>query len=423
MSRKKVIIIAIVAAVLLGCVVGVILLTAPSGNGDDPSETTGGTAPSANPEGSGVSTDPTVLTQPGEATIPTQPGDTTDPSDPTDPVEPTDPADPIDPSDPSDPTDPTDPDLPVEDPNQHQKVEIFVSREDGSPAQGAAVIATHSSGRQEYEPTDENGVAVLYLPKGKHSLRVLHDGQHGNAEVEIDDAPIKKNVQLKDQRTLYIFLGASGGYDVNPNELTHYSTFEKAIKDRYPDAVYLTPENRYDVEFRDGDALLSVEVFIENYTSSNQYFASEVWIHFNTYQECLTVWDTDEAGEEIDIEYADGNMCSVRVRNEYDYEYKNSVSVITESYYMVQKDWHLRKSSNRADPWGYDYMMDIVLTTGTERRIKAPGAGTKAETFWFDVNSNRFSDYLMYTEQVYPYVDLWMSEKWNEEIEQLASKQ
>jgi hypothetical protein len=316
---------------------------------------------------------------------------------------------------------PTDPEIPVEDPNQRWEVEILVTREDGSVAQGAAVIATHSSGRQEYAPTDENGIATLYLLKGKYFIEVCRDGQHGTIDVEVASEPIQKKLQLKDHRTLYVLVDASGSYDGEPDELANYSILPDAIRAKYPKAVYITSQNLHDVEFRDGDALLSVELFVENYTSNEQYFASEICINFRAYQESITVWDIDEYGEEIEVEYVDENMCSIQVRNEYDYEYKNSVSVITESYYVVQKDWHLSKYSNWANDWGYGYTTERILSTSNEQQTKAPGAGMKTEAFWAEINSNRLNDYLTYLEQIFPYVDLWMSGKWNAGIEQLTT--
>ena len=133
------------------------------------------------------------------------------------------------------------------------------------------------------------------------------------------------------------------------------------------------------------------------------------------------MWNMDEAGIEIDMEYVDGNMCSIQVRNEYDYEYKDSSSVITESKYIVQSDWHLCKYSDRADAWGYGYTTESVLSNSKEEQLKAPGAGMKSEAFLFDINSNRFRDYLTYAKELFPYVDLWMSGNWNADIEQLTS--
>ena len=410
MNRKIAIILAVAAALLAGCAVGTILLLAEDDNA--PSEPTVTTTLSTSTQTPAIPTKPTDPSQPDEPTAtPTMPNDPTEPSAPTDPAPPTQP---------DAPTDPVGPDDPVEDPNQLWKVELLVTCEDGSVAKGAAVIATHISGRQEYEATGDDGVAVLYLTRGKHTLRVFRDGQHAEAQIEIVDQPIQKKLQLKKERKLYISLDASGDYDCAVNELAFFSTLEKALKETYPDAVFLTADNRYDTQLRDGDGLLTVEVYVENYTAPDQYFASEVWVSFKAYQECITVWDTDEGGEEIEIEYADGNICSIKIRNEYDYDYKNDVCVITESYYQLQRDRHFSKFSGWADALGYGYTMDRVLSTSTEQRIKAPGAGSKLESFWSDTNETRYRDYLTYAQELFPYVDLRMSDAWNREIEQLS---
>lgn len=406
MNRRKLIIFAIAAAVILGCIGGVILLTTLSGDDSGASEPTGESIPSLTPESSDATTVPTVPSQPNEVTLPTRPSDPTHPADPSNPVA---------------PSNPTEPDVPVADTDQSRETKISVTFEDGTPASGAAVIATHSSGHQAYAPTDENGTAVLQLPEGQHSIRVFRDGQRGNAEIEIGDEPVEIKISLKDARTLYVLLGAAGSYQGDPNALAYYSTLEKAIKSQYPHAVYLTAENRYDAKYLDGDALLAVEVFVENYASSDLYFPSEIRIDFTTYQECIAVWDKDEGT--VETEYAEGNVCRIKVRNEYDYEYKNGAGMISEAYYWVQKDWHLRKYADWADSWGYGYTTDIVLSTGTEHRIKAPGGGMEEEAYRLDLTETRFRDYLTYTQQLFPYVDLWMSGKWNGEIEQLAAAQ
>ena len=409
MNRKPLIIMIIAAILLLGCAVATVFLLA--GDGNAPSESTATTIPSTAPHLPTATTDPTDPSQPDNPTsAPTTPSNPTVPSEPTDPTPPTTPDDPTGPSDPIEP----------ENPNRLWKTEILVTREDGSVAKGAAVIATHSSGRQEYEPTDESGLAVLYLPKGSHSLRIFQDGQHAQVQIEIVDQPVQKKLQLKKERKLYIFLDVSGDFDCTPKELAFFSTLEDALKKTYPEAVYLTADNRYDAQFRDGDGLLTVEVFVESYTSPEQYFASEVWASFKVYQECITVWDTDGGGEEIEIEYADGNMCSIKVRNDYDYDYKNDVCVITESYYQLQRDRHFSKFSCWANSLGYGYTMDRVLSTSTEQQIKAPGAGTKLTAFWSDTNETRYRDYLTYAQELFPYVDLWMSGDWNQNIDQLA---
>lgn len=408
MNRKRILLIAVVV-VLLGCVVGIAVLSTRSGNDSDAVTATNGTVPS-------LSMDNLI---PNEDNM-----DTTDQTDPIEPTSPTNATEPIVPSEPSDPTisegpsEPMVPTPPVENPQVSQKVEILVNREDGSYAQGAAVIATHSSGWQEFEPTDEMGIAVLSLPEGAYSLRVVHDGQQALAQLEVSNQPVKKNVSLKDERKLYVLFDASGK---NPEELASYSILVDAIKAQYPYATYITPEERYRVDFRDGDGLLSVEIMVENYASGAQYFAGEMRASFCTYQECFSVWKTDELGEEIEAEYADGNLCSIKVRNEYDYEYKNGDCIIGDSKYYVQKDWHLSRYSTRADAWGYRCESELVASTGTERWLKAPGAGKEINAFWYTYNENRFRDYLVYMEELFPYVDLWMSEDWNEEIEQFTS--
>jgi hypothetical protein len=300
-------------------------------------------------------------------------------------------------------------------------VEVTVTRQDGTPAPGAAVIVTHSSGRQTYAPADEEGVAVFDLPEGAYSLRIVQDGQHGEAAVEVGDAAVQVPVRLQDGRKLYIFMGTTGNYECDPSSLASFSILEDAIRAKYPDAVYLTGEDRYSAQFRDGDALMSVEIFLESYTSDEAYFASEMKVTFKTYQECITAWDMDEGGQEINIEFADGNICSVRVRNEYDYEYTDSACVVTESYYAVQRDRHLCKYADWADAWEYGYTMDTILSTSSESRVKAKGAGTAIEKFWNSLSATRFRDYQVYMEEIFPYVDLWMSREWNQGVDQLAS--
>ena len=440
MNKKKIIIIALATAVLLACVgAAVLLVLRPGNNGDDPGATIG-----TNPEGTITSTDPTEnltdATLPEEATTPAQ-ADTTSPATPGGPANPVTPGglttptpsgsstNPTTPggstaqTTPADPSMPIGPDVTVPNTEPLMKAQIRVTCEDGSVAQGAAVIATDSDGRQEYESTDSNGVAEVYLPKGKYSLQVMRDGQYGNTELEISDRPVEKKVSLKDERVLYILVGTSGSYEGEPGELTGFSTLVDGIAAKYPKAVYITSENRHDVKFRDGDALLSVKVLIEQYTANDQFFAGEVKIDFTAYQESVTAWDMDEGGEEINTEFIDGNVCSLRVRNNYDYEYRDAVSMVTESYYSVQTDLHLSKYSIYADSWSYGYTLQNVRSTSTEQRPKAPGAGKEMEAFWYDVNEMRFRDYLTYAQQVFPYVDLWMAGNWNEGIEQLVSAQ
>ena len=440
MNQKKILILIAVAAVLIGGVVGVGLLTAPSDDSSNPSSSMPTTSPlpptedtelpeeptdpdepiDPDPQDPTLPSDPTVSTDP---TIPDDPTDPTDPIIPDDPTDPTDPIIPDDPTDPADPPAPPPPDDPVIEPDPLQEAKLLVTREDGTVASGAAVIATGLDGYQEYEPTDEHGLAVLNLPKGSYAVRIFLDGCHADAELEMGDSPVEMQIQLKPQRQLYILFEASGDHDCPPGELGDYAILEKAIKAQYPEAVYLTPEERYNVRFRDGDALLSIKVFVENYTAADQYFASEIWVNFTAYQECITVWSKDEGGEEIEIEYLDGNVCSVQIRNDYDYEYQNSVCIITESFYHVQRDWHLSKFAPRADAWGYGYELDTVRSSSADQKVKAPGAGMKAEAFWAGVNSSRYQSYLTYAQQLWPYIDLWLSGNWNEEIEQTINQQ
>ena len=149
---------------------------------------------------------------------------------------------------------------------------------------------------------------MLYLPKGDYSLEVFQDGQHGKDSVVIDGEAVKKNVVLQDRRKLYVLFDTAGDYDGDVSALAHISALMEALKAKYPNAVYLTAENRYDVDFCDGDALLTVEIFVENYSSTDRYFASEAHVCFKTYQQNLTAWDTDEGGEDIDLEFADSNV-------------------------------------------------------------------------------------------------------------------
>lgn len=411
MTKKRIIIVAAVVAVLLTCLIVGLWLGSRPGDDQPTQQTTGSTAPEV-PE----TTTPTLPEDPVEPTDPTDPTEPTEPTDPSDPTEPTDP------TDPTDPTEPTQPQAPEVDPNLLYKTEILVTCQDGSAARGAAVIATHSSGRQEYEPTNEDGLAVLHLPEGTHTLRVFRDGQHGTLEVEVKDEPQRKSLQLKDERMLYILLETSGGYDGDPKDLANCSTLVDAIMAQYPNATYITKENHHNVAFRDGDALLTVELLVENYTSNEQYLAGQIFAEFKTYQESITVWDTDEGGEEIESEFIDGSTCSIQVRNDYDYEYRDTVSMVTESYYVIRKDWHLSKYSCRADGLGYGYDQEGIRSTSTEKRIKAPGAGKGLEIFCSDVNATRYDDYLEYVRQVFPFVDLWMTGNWNDEVQDLTAE-
>ena len=421
MKRRNVILFAMVAAMLWGAV----SLAGCDSGGAERRETMPTTAPDLVPTDPTASTDPTDPAQPSQPQDPTGPTETTDPTDPTIPDDPQDPTDPSVPDDPGpgpvDPPTPPQPDDPESAPLREAR--FLVTREDGTAARGAAVIATGSDGYQEYEPADENGLAVLKLPAGRYTVRLFLDGQHGEAQVEIADGPVEQAVQLKDQRKLYILLEVSGGYDCQPDELSDFSVLEDALKARYPEAIFLTSENRYDAQLRDGDALLSVTVFVENYRDPDGYFASEMWVNFTACQECVTAWDRDEGGEEIDIEYMDGNVCSVQIRNDYDYEYQDGVSVITESFYQIQQDWHLSRFTPMADAWSYGYQMDTVRSTSAEQRVKAPGAGMKTEAFQTDINSARYQNYLTYGQTLFPYVDLWISGAWNGEIEQLIAQQ
>ena len=372
-DKRKLIIFVAIAAVLCACVVGAVLLTDRSDDGRDVPQTT-------------VGPDTTTDTvRPEETMIPTQP------------------------------------ELPVGDPSVHRKVELVVTQADGSVAQGAAVIATDRDGRQEYGATDENGVAVLDLPEGRYSLRFLRDGQREDLELGVVGGDVRKEIRLKDDRVLYICLRASGAYTGDPGTLSGFAVLEDAIRSRYPDAVYITSEDLYDIGVRDGDALLSIEVLVENYTADDRYFAGGIIAEFRAYQESITVWDLDDAGKEIELGFIDGNMCSVRVRNEYDYEYREGTAHITGSEHVVQKDYYLSRYTVWADPLGYGYTEERVPGTSSEQRIKSPGAGMEMDSFLYDMDPTRYHDYATYVEKIFPYVDLWMSGAWNSRIEDLAS--
>ena len=430
MNRKAVIVLSILAVLVVGCVVGVFLLLTSSGS--EPEKPTETTFPITNPENPNPPTDPGTPSQPS---VPTQPEIPTDPSKPEEPTLPDDPQDPSVPEVPDQPDVPEvpdqpdvpevpdQPDQPEENPNQCWKAEIFVTREDGSIACGAAVIATDSRGRQEYEPTDERGKATLELPRGVYSLQVFLDGQRATAELQIDGEDVETTVQLQDQRTLYILLNVTGEYDCAKEELAGYSVLVEGIKAKYPDAVYLTSESRYDEAIYDGDALLTVEAFVEYFIAPDQYYLSEVWANLTTFQTCITVWDTDDGSEELEIEFADGNTSSIRIRNDYEYGYKDSMTVISESYYQVKRDWHFSQYTGRADQWSYGYTMETVASTASERKVKTLGAGMKAESFWFELNETRYQDYLGYVQELFSFVDLWMSGNWNEEIRELTMNQ
>ena len=375
MDKKKLIVITIMAVVLLACVAGAVYFAVGPHHDPEVPQTTAGSLP----EEPGPSAD---LSGPEETSVDTQPA-----------------------------TDPT----------QRRRVEVSVVRADGSVARGAAVIATDRDGWQEYGVTDESGVAALVLSEGKHSLRILLDGQHEVVALEVGGAPVRTQVRLKDDRSLYILMEATGSRSGDLEALADISLLTEAIRARYPDAVYIRPEERHEIAFRDGDALLSVEVQVENYTADDRYFAGGVVAGFRGYQQTITVWDLDEAGKEIDIEYIDGNMCSVQVRNEYDYEYRSGVAYITGSGYVIQKDYHLSKYSSWADPLGYGYTEERVPGTSSEQRIDASGTGMRMDVFLSDTNAARYRDYAAYVEKLFPYVDLWMSGDWNGRIEALAS--
>ena len=361
MKKEKLLLISIIAAVLVGCLVGVGLLLSRDDSGVD------------------ATIMPTASQDP-----PTQ-----------------------------DPDEPTDSDEPNESENT-QKVQFVVTLEDGSVALGAAVLATHSSGRQVFAPTAEEGIATLELLSGMHAVHFVCDGQTTDLEIQVDDDSLRKTVQLQDRRKLYILMSAAGAYESDARDLAGFSVLENTIKEKYPNATYLTDATQYDVDFNDGDALLTIEIFVENYITNEQYFASELRVRLQTYQECITTW-----GEEVETDFFDGSTYNLRIRNDYDYDYKDSVSVITGSYYVIQKNWHVGSYSCRADDWSYGYIMDDLRSSTSEQKTKVPGAGMKTESFWFDLNSNRYQDYCGYAEQVFPVIDLWLSDEWNQKIQTL----
>ena len=73
--------------------------------------------------------------------------------------------------------------------------------------------------------------------------------------------------------------------------------------------------------------------------------------------------------------------------------------------------------SCQTDDLSYGYIMDDVRSSTSEQEIKALGAGMKTEQFWYDLNDNRYQEYSSYTEQIFPVVDLWFSDAWNQKIQ------
>jgi len=294
-----------------------------------------------------------------------------------------------------------------------------VTREDGSPAPYAAVIATHTNGRQEYEPTDENGVAVLYLLEGKHNLRCTHDGQRMESEVELDDEPVEKRVQLKDQRKLYIVFSVPEGGD-NASISAYYSIIVDTIKSRYPNAVYLTYDEFDNTELYDGDSVMEI------YTIIQSPLPTEFRASFYLYNEKITVRDLGkEEGKRIFVDsslFTEGAGVSVIFGFDTGWD-ENRGTVLSKSYYEVNKWWTLPKYSKWADSSGCGYNSEYVLDTSIAWQDIAPGVGLKIVDFWLNSYSEFYHDYLMYAEQLFPYVDLWLSGNWNEGIENIAPVQ
>ena len=327
-------------------------------------------------------------------------------------------------------------------PHLRWKVKVTVMTEEDGPAQYAYVNAKYPDGRTDRKMTDEQGVAVFYLPNGDNTLNCAHQGEKGSGHAFVEDGPTTAKLDLEDKRQLFVCYRFWADH-VNTYPHFDFTEVQNILQMNYPDAVYihidewqghiqnsLHPtwvlgnhtsaglDEAYGIA--EGDVILFVQAHTGKY-GVRGYYNFSAWVSVFLLPDMEEEEETTEAvyesqfGVEGDIVAEDvPYMISVYQGDFWtgyntNYDRNSRETYVTEVFYdNSEKIWQgLRIDKNyRIQEVGTEWVT-------TEWKDPAPGAGMSEVAFQdgYIMHHDNLANYVF---RAFPYIDRLMSGEWNQ---------
>ena len=144
-------------------------------------------------------------------------------------------------------------------PHLRWKVTAKVMTQEDDPAQYVYVKAKYPDGRTDERMTDEQGVAVFYLPNGDNLLNCTYQGKKGSSHAYVKDGPTMTTLNLEDNGSFYI----NYPYNEQGNDSDSYPELRQQLELMFPDATFVSAESVAELLLSDaiapGDILLDVK--------------------------------------------------------------------------------------------------------------------------------------------------------------------
>lgn len=327
-------------------------------------------------------------------------------------------------------------------PHLRWKCTVTVVTEENGPAQYAYVNAAYPDGREDRRMTDEDGVAVFYLPNGDNLLKCSFQGQRGSANAMVDGCPTTAKISLEDKQQLFVL------YRFWTDDSEYLPGFEftevqSILQTNYPEAIHVNlnewcshiqnspnPNSvyaNYTAEGLDeaygvgaGDVVLYVQAGYHGV--DNGFYSVDYNVGIFLLPEKQDKERPSESGEETtqteaavneDIPY----LVFVERCNAFTYcdsysPKEQRESYVTRAYYdCLEQIWQGLKFDE-------NYRIEEIGTnwSTTEWEDPAPGAGWELN-YYYDHRAVHRQNYANYVYRCFPYIETLMNNKWDEFME------
>ncbi len=316
------------------------------------------------------------------------------------------------------------------------KCTVSVTTEENDPAQYAYVHASYPDGREDKRMTDEDGVAVFYLPNGDNLLKCSFRGQRGSANAMVNGCPTTAKISLEDKQQLFVvynFYNTDTGIYL-PG--FHFTELYQILQTNYPDAIYIpqsewnsnirNPQPNYTVEGLDEAYGVSAGDVILGVSGSKWQGDMDDGYHVVIYSVGVCLLPQTQQEEE-EIAEADGASSEAPVVNEdipytigvyntggyawFDSEYDKS----SREYYVVRGYYEWDENIWQGLKFDKNYRIEQIGTnwSRTEWEDPAPGAGWTRDYYWthYAVHMQNYANYVY---RCFPYIEVLMNNKWDE---------
>lgn len=297
-------------------------------------------------------------------------------------------------------------------PYKRWRTTIRVTKE-GDPVENMDVSATFGKETETFT-TDKAGKAIFYLPDGKWKTWCTHDGKVRSKYVTVNENPTSVEIRLEPKKgKLYIVVASCfwSNYEVQ----SHSFEYDKA----YLQAAVASLDNKYP------DAIVIVEDDTPAYNAS-----PEVPSGIEP-GDCVLflVWDrrTKEIDTDPSIEYYRGMyLTSIAVRfyvHGYGYvidQNHRMMFIATNNLRIGNNGYHndVHIALMRCNEWG-EPDGDILYSCDSRNIDRYPYEGVFVSNVSSLVAECGNAALQNMITKAYPYVDLWLSGDWYENVEQL----